>query len=85
MLIVMQHGATAEQVEHVVERRVAGRRRGAAEAEEGAEHAELEAAREAAEGQDVRIGPHCRIDTVVAQELVVHESSEVKERRVQNE
>ena len=35
------------------------------------------------EGQDVRIGPHCRVDLVVAQELVVHESSEVKERRVQ--
>ncbi len=34
------------------------------------------------EGQDVRIGPHCHIDVVVAQELVVHESSEVKERRV---
>ncbi|MFA5896019.1 MAG: hypothetical protein WC985_03850 [Thermoplasmata archaeon] len=34
------------------------------------------------EGQDVRIGPHCRIDVVVAQDLVVHESSEVKERRV---
>ncbi len=34
------------------------------------------------EGQDVRIGPHCRVDLVVAQDLVVHESSEVKERRV---
>lgn len=34
------------------------------------------------EGQDVVIGPHCRVDTVVARELVVHESSEVKERRV---
>jgi len=34
------------------------------------------------EGQDVRIGPHCRVDVVVAQELLVHESSEVKERRV---
>ncbi len=33
------------------------------------------------EGQDVRIGPHCRIDVVIAQDLVVHESSEVKERR----
>ncbi len=33
------------------------------------------------EGNDVRIGPHCRIDVVVAQDLVVHESSEVKERR----
>ena len=37
------------------------------------------------EGQDVRIGPHCRIGTVVARDLTVHESSEVKERRVQNE
>ncbi len=36
------------------------------------------------QGQDVRIGPHCRIDVVVAQDLVVHESSEVKERRVPN-
>ncbi len=34
------------------------------------------------EGQDVRIGPHSRVDLVVAQDLVVHESSEVKERRV---
>jgi cytoskeletal protein CcmA (bactofilin family) len=34
------------------------------------------------EGADVRIGPHCRIDVVVARDLVVHESSEVKERRV---
>ncbi len=33
------------------------------------------------EGQDVRIGPHCHIDVVVARELTVHESSEVKERR----
>ncbi len=33
------------------------------------------------EGQDVRIGPHCRIDVVVAHDLVVHESSEVRERR----
>lgn len=33
------------------------------------------------EGNDVRIGPHCHIGTVVAQDLVVHESSEVKERR----
>jgi cytoskeletal protein CcmA (bactofilin family) len=36
------------------------------------------------QGQDVRIGPHCRVDVIVAQELVVHESSEVKERRVQS-
>lgn len=34
------------------------------------------------QGQDVRIGPHCRVDVATAQELVVHESSEVKERRV---
>jgi len=34
-------------------------------------------------GQDVRIGPHCRIEVVEAQDLVVHESSEVKERRAQ--
>ena len=34
------------------------------------------------EGQDVRIGPHCHIGVVVAQDLVVHESSEVGERRV---
>ena len=33
------------------------------------------------QGDDVRIGPHCHIDVVVAQDLVVHESSEVKERR----
>jgi cytoskeletal protein CcmA (bactofilin family) len=33
------------------------------------------------EGKDVRIGPHCRVDVVVARDLVVHESSEVKERR----
>lgn len=37
------------------------------------------------QGQDVRIGPHCRIDVVVAQNLVVHESSEVRERRVPDE
>lgn len=33
------------------------------------------------EGQDVRIGPHCHIGKVVARDLVVHESSEVKERQ----
>ncbi len=33
-------------------------------------------------GDEVRLGPHCRIDVVEARELVVHESSEVKERRV---
>ncbi len=36
------------------------------------------------EGQDVRIGPHCHVDVVVAHDLTVHESSEVKERRVPN-
>jgi len=33
-------------------------------------------------GEEVRIGPHCHIDVVEAEDLVVHESSEVKERRV---
>lgn len=33
-------------------------------------------------GDDVHVGPHCRIDVVEAHDLVVHESSEVKERRV---
>lgn len=33
-------------------------------------------------GEEVRIGPHCRIDAVEARDLVVHESSEVKERRL---
>ncbi len=33
-------------------------------------------------GEEVRIGPHCRIDVVEARDLVVHESSEVKERRL---
>ncbi len=32
-------------------------------------------------GNDVHVGPHCRIDVVEARDLVVHESSEVKERR----
>ena len=32
-------------------------------------------------GADVRIGPHCRIKVIEARELVVHESSEVHERR----
>jgi cytoskeletal protein CcmA (bactofilin family) len=32
-------------------------------------------------GEEVRIGPHCRIDVVEAKELVVHQSSEVRERR----
>ncbi len=33
------------------------------------------------QGQSVQIGPHCRIGTVVAHDLVVHETSEVRERR----
>ena len=33
-------------------------------------------------GREVRIGPHCRVDVVEAEELVVHQSSEVRERRV---
>ena len=33
-------------------------------------------------GDSVHIGPHCRIGVVEARELVVHESSEVKERHV---
>ena len=32
------------------------------------------------QGQDVRIGPHCRVGKVIARDLVVHESSEVRER-----
>ena len=32
-------------------------------------------------GEEVEIGPHCRIDVVEAQELRIHESSEVRERR----
>lgn len=43
---------------------------------------ELEATTAAlVKGQEVRIGPHCRIDVVEAQELTVHQSSEVRERR----
>lgn len=43
---------------------------------------ELEATTAAlVKGQEVRVGPHCRIDVVEAQELVVHQSSEVGERR----
>ena len=33
-------------------------------------------------GDRVRIGPHCRIGVVEAKDLVVHQSSEVRERRV---
>lgn len=36
-------------------------------------------------GDSVSIGPHCRIGLVEARELVVHESSEVKERRIASE
>ena len=32
-------------------------------------------------GEEVVIGPHCRIEVVEARDLTVHESSEVKERR----
>ncbi|MEK6988519.1 MAG: bactofilin, partial [Candidatus Thermoplasmatota archaeon] len=32
-------------------------------------------------GDDVHVGPPCRIAVVEAHDLVVHESSEVKERR----
>ncbi len=32
-------------------------------------------------GDEVRIGPHCRIGVVEARDLMVHESAEVKERR----
>lgn len=43
---------------------------------------ELEATTAAyVKGDEVRIGPHCRIDVVEARDLVVHESSEVRERR----
>jgi cytoskeletal protein CcmA (bactofilin family) len=32
-------------------------------------------------GEEVTIGPHCKIDVVEARELTVHQSSEVRERR----
>ncbi len=32
-------------------------------------------------GEDVEIGPHCRIGVVEARDLTIHESSEVRERR----
>ena len=38
----------------------------------------------AVRGQEVTIGPHCRIGLVEAQELTVHESSEVRERHMQS-
>jgi cytoskeletal protein CcmA (bactofilin family) len=37
---------------------------------------------ESVEGDDVEIGPSCRIEQVVAKRLKVHEGSEVRERRV---
>src|SRR6266704_2110722 len=46
------------------------------------EEIELEATTAAlVKGDEVRIGPHCRIDVVEAKDLVVHQSSEVRERR----
>jgi cytoskeletal protein CcmA (bactofilin family) len=53
-----------------------------AERIEGSE-IELEATTAAlVKGDEVHIGPHCRIDVVEAKELIVHQSSEVRERRV---
>ncbi|HKW42564.1 MAG TPA: polymer-forming cytoskeletal protein [Thermoplasmata archaeon] len=49
------------------------------------EEVELEATNAAfVKGDEVRIGPHCRIDVVEARDLVVHQSSEVRERRAQS-
>ena len=49
------------------------------------EEIELEATNAAlVKGDEVRIGPHCRIDVVEARDLVVHQSSEVRERRAQS-
>src|SRR2546422_1062296 len=46
------------------------------------EEIELEATTAAfVKGEEVRIGPHCHIDVVEGKELVVHSSSEVRERR----
>jgi cytoskeletal protein CcmA (bactofilin family) len=43
---------------------------------------ELEATTAAyVKGDEVTIGPHCKIDVVEARELTVHQSSEVRERR----
>ena len=43
---------------------------------------ELEATTAAlVKGEEVTIGPHCKIDVVEARELTVHQSSEVRERR----
>lgn len=50
------------------------------------EEVELEATNATfVKGNEVRIGPHCRIDVVEAKELVVHQSSEVRERRAPSE
>jgi cytoskeletal protein CcmA (bactofilin family) len=46
------------------------------------EEVELEATSAAyVKGEDVVIGPHCKIDVVEAHDLRVHQSSEVRERR----
>ena len=48
------------------------------------EHVELEATTaKFVKGESVTIGPLCKIDTVVAGHLVVHESSEVRERQTE--
>jgi len=47
---------------------------------------ELEATTAAfVKGDDVTIGPHCKIDVVEARQLRVHQSSEVRERRTASE
>lgn len=47
---------------------------------------ELEATTAAfVKGEEVTIGPHCKIDVVEAHELRVHQSSEVRERRTGSE
>lgn len=52
-----------------------------AERIEGSE-VELEATTAAhVKGEEVTIGPHCKIDVVEARELTVHQSSDVRERR----
>jgi cytoskeletal protein CcmA (bactofilin family) len=49
---------------------------------EATEDVELEATTAAfVKGQEVTIGPHCKIDVVEARDLTVHQSSEVRERR----
>ena len=50
------------------------------------ENVELEATSAAlVKGELVRIGPHCRIDIVEARDLIVHQSSDVRERRAQTD